>query len=163
MSSEWLKIQVAVEPPIVLYWEVILFSEVKIEVRPLYEQLVFFSSALESLPYVRMAMINVSSQWYTIGIHLGVPTNILDKFRAQSHNNLDTCLTNVIVEWLKNWRTKDGPPTWRRVIIAVSSRVGGDNPALARKIALEYKGELVSYDLVRIWCESSFERKESVE
>ena len=93
-------------------------------------------SALKDLPYIRMAMINVSSHWYNIGIHFGIQTGILDKFRSKNRNDPDNCLTCVLVEWLKN----SVHPTWRKVVIAVSSRVGGDHPAQASRIAREYKG-----------------------
>lgn len=94
---------------------------------------------LKDLPYIRMAMINVSSHWYNIGIHVGIPTGTLDKFRSKNRNDPDNCLTCVLAEWLKNCSERWGPPTWRKVIIAVSSRVGGDHPAQACKIAKEYK------------------------
>ena len=88
-----------------------------------------------------MAMINVSSHWYNIGIHFGIPTGTLDKIRTKNRNDPDNCLTSVLAEWLKNWNQKLGLPTWRSVVIAVSSRVGGDHPAQASKIAKEYKGD----------------------
>ena len=105
--------------------------------------MILLISALKDLPYIRLAMINVSSHWYNIGIHLGIPTGTLDNLRSKNRNDPDNCLTCVLVEWLKNWsrfNRRMGPPTWRRVVIAVSSRVGGDHPAQASTIAKEYKG-----------------------
>lgn len=87
-----------------------------------------------------MAMINVTSHWYNIGIHFGIPTGTLDKFRSKNRNDPDNCLTCVLAEWLKNCNQRSGYPTWRKVVIAVSSRVGGDHPAQASKIAKEYQG-----------------------
>ena len=46
-----------------------------------------------------------------------------------------------MVEWLQNWNQKYGHPTWRKVVIAVASKVGGDNPAEAYRIGQQYKGE----------------------
>ncbi len=80
-------------------------------------------------------MIDVSVNWYSIGLQLGVDMSTLDKIRSQHRRDSDRCLTRVIAEWLKNSKCC----TWRKVVIAVSSRVGGDNPALARKIAQECK------------------------
>ena len=88
-----------------------------------------------------MAMIDISARWYNIGIHFGIPTSVMDKFKSKNRNDPDSCLTCVLAEWLKNWNKKLGPPTWRKVIIAVSSRVGGDHPAQACTIAKEYKGQ----------------------
>lgn len=100
-----------------------------------------------------MALINVSARWYNIGIHFGLPSNTLDKFRSQNRGDTDKCITDVIVEWLKNYKEKYGPPTWRRVIIAVASRVGGDNPAEATRIAKAFKSMQV---LVSSSCPHSF-------
>ena len=87
-------------------------------------------------------MVNVSAQWYNIGIHFGISTDVLDNIRTKNRQDSDRCLTYVIAEWLKNWKPKFGAPSWRRVVIVVASRVGGDNPAEARKIAQNYKSEL---------------------
>ncbi len=89
-----------------------------------------------------MAMINVSVRWYNIGVHFGLPINTLDSFRSKNRNDSDKCLTCVIAEWIKNFPKKQGLPTWRKVAIAVSSRVGGDNPSEACKIAKEYASKL---------------------
>lgn len=88
-------------------------------------------------------MTNVAIHWYNIGIHFHISTSDLDKFRSKNRNDSDSCLTCVLVEWLKNWNSKYGPPTWRKVVIAVSSRVGGDNPAEASRIGKKYKGKSV--------------------
>ncbi len=85
-----------------------------------------------------MAMIKVSSRWYIIGIHFGLPMNTLDAIKSKNRNDSDKCLTCVIAEWLKNFPKKQGPPTWRKVAIAVSFGVGGDNPSEACRIAEEY-------------------------
>ena len=97
---------------------------------------------MKDLSYIRMAMIKVSSRWYIIGIHFGLPMNTLDAIKSKNRNDSDKCLTCVIAEWLKNFSKKQGPPTWRKVAIAVSSRVGGDNPSEACKIAKEYASKL---------------------
>ena len=36
-----------------------------------------------------------------------------------------------------NCNPKHAPPTWKKLVIAVSSKVGADNPALARGIAMQ--------------------------
>jgi len=83
-----------------------------------------------------MAMIDVSVNYYSIGLQLGVDMSKLDKIRAAHRRDSDRCLTLVIGEWLKNSRKC----TWRKVVISVAAKVGGDNPALATKIARECKG-----------------------
>lgn len=94
---------------------------------------------LKDLPYIRMAMVDVASHWYNIGIHFGIPTGKMDEIRSKNRNDPDFCLTSILVVWLRTHNLKLGPPTWRKVVIAVSSRVGGDHPSLASKIAKEYK------------------------
>jgi len=80
-----------------------------------------------------MAMIDVSVNWYSMGLQMGVAMSTLDQIRSAHRRDCDRCLTRLIAEWLKNSRRC----TWRQVVIAVSSRVGRDNPALAHKIAQE--------------------------
>lgn len=45
----------------------------------------------------------------------------------------------VLAEWLKNPSPRTGPPTWKKVVVAVASRVGGDNPSEARRIGKNFK------------------------
>ncbi len=78
------------------------------------------SVAVKDLPKIRMAMINVSAKWYNIGIHFCIPTSVMDKIRSKNKRDPDNCLTSVIVEWLRNYSERRGPPTWRKVVIAVS-------------------------------------------
>ena len=82
-------------------------------------------------------MIKVAVKWYNIVLQLGVDMSILDEIRSAHRGDSNRCLTRTIWEWLKN----SSKCTWRKVVIAVSARVGGDNPALARDIAKECKGE----------------------
>ena len=86
-----------------------------------------------------MAMINVSARWYNIGIHFGLSINTLDEIKSMNRLDSDKCLTDMIAEWLKNYKQKHGCPTWRKVVIAISSQTGGDNPSEASKVAKEYK------------------------
>ena len=85
-----------------------------------------------------MAMIEVSSRWNNIGVHFFIQENVRADIRNRARHDFDNCLTYLIVEWLTNC---NGPPTWRKVAIAVSSRVGGDNPVAAKAIARDYKGK----------------------
>ena len=81
-------------------------------------------------------MCSLTFKWYNIGIGFGISTSKLEEFRSK-YRDPDRCLTCVLVEWIKNPNPKYAPPTWRKLVIAVASRVGGDNPALARKIAMK--------------------------
>jgi hypothetical protein len=96
----------------------------------------FFFSELSDLPFILMAMISVSSRWSSIGTHFSISTDILNTFRSDSLENGDR-LVYVLAEWLRN---SPDVCTWRDVVIAVSSTVGGNNPAQAYKIGREYQG-----------------------
>lgn len=92
---------------------------------------------------MRVALKDVSSQWYNLGVHFRVDINKLDGIKRANRNNSERCLTDMLAEWLKNPR--HSPPTWRKVVIAVASRVGGDNPREAQRIAQDYKSKLLDH------------------
>ena len=91
---------------------------------------------MKDLPYIRAALINVSAEWYNIGVHFKIHVNILDQIKRENRSDCDRCLTAMIAEWLKS--NRGDPPTWKKVVAAIASRVGGDNPSEARKIAEDY-------------------------
>ena len=93
----------------------------------------FTHAGMKDLPYVRAALINVSAEWYNIGVHFRIHVNTLDQIKRENRRDCDRCLTAMIAEWLKN-DTGD-PPTWKKVVAAIASRVGGDNPSEAKRIA----------------------------
>ena len=65
----------------------------------------------------------------------------------QTKNSSDPgCLTSVVKEWLKrNYNEKKfGPPTWQRLVKALSDITGGANMALASDIAKKYKATGIS-------------------
>lgn len=54
----------------------------------------------------------VSSQWYLVGLHLGVDESELDKIEADNPNDCNSCL----VKMLKRWRKMAMPKTWLAVV-----------------------------------------------
>ena len=82
-------------------------------------------------------MCSLTFKWYNIGIGFGISTSKLEEFRSKHRGDPDRCLTCILAEWIINCNPKYAPPTWRKLVIAVASRVGGDNPALARKVAMK--------------------------
>jgi len=87
---------------------------------------------MKDLAYIRTALINVSADWYNIGVHFRIHVNTLDQIKRENRRDCDKCL-DMIAEWLKN-DTGD-PPTWKKVVAAIAYRVGGDNPNEAKRIA----------------------------
>ena len=93
---------------------------------------------MKDLPYVRAALINVSAEWYNLGVHFRIHVNDLDQIKRKNHSDCDRCLTAMIAEWLKSSPGRVDSTTWKKVVEAIASRVGGDNPSEARKIAKDY-------------------------
>ena len=100
---------------------------------------------LKDLPLVRKAMVNVSQNWFSIGINFRVPHSKLDDIRRKYRNESERSLNAVLAEWLNNYNPKYGPPTWRSIVATIASRVGGDNPAEAKRIAENYTSEFVVF------------------
>lgn len=85
------------------------------------------------------------ANWYGIGIRLKLTTATLDKIESKTkESDIDRRLTEVIDNWLK-WNynhERFGPPTWEKLVEAVRSPSGGNDAALAEKIAnLHSRGE----------------------
>ena len=85
-----------------------------------------------------MAMIDVSGSYRKIGIHFGLSPNVWDK----TYSNDIAGLICVLAEWLNNW-SGYGPPTWKKIVIAVATRSGGDNLCLSDDIAENYLGQYI--------------------
>ena len=100
--------------------------------------LYYIHTEMKDLPYVRAALINVSAEWYNIGVHFRIHVNILDQIKRENRSDCDRCLTAMIAEWLKSSPTRVDSPTWKKVVAAIASRVGGDNPSEAKRIAEDY-------------------------
>lgn len=85
-------------------------------------------------------MIDVANHWYQIGLQLHINGSTLDEIKSVHHSSVDRRLTMVIVEWLKNYQDPRDC-TWRKVVIATSARMGGDNPRLAEDLARQGMGK----------------------
>ena len=48
------------------------------------------------------------SQWYNIGLNLGISTGSLDAIKKTHHGDCEECYTKVLSEWLRNHPR----PTW---------------------------------------------------
>ena len=73
---------------------------------------------------------------YKIGTWLKFTQNQLDAIRTQSSDHADA-MGKIISSWLRgNYDTEMfGPPTWKMLVDAVRAPTGGNNTALAEKIA----------------------------
>ena len=56
----------------------------------------------------------------------------------------EECLEGSLKEWLRKAydTAQHRVPSWERLVVAVANPVGGDNPALAERIAKRHNGML---------------------
>ena len=95
---------------------------------------------------VKEETVTLAARFYPLGIALGLPSSELDKIRQNYPRDCDEGLSQVIIAWLKQSydMNKHGHPSWKKLVEAVSSEAGGQNPALARKIAATHRGKVTS-------------------
>ena len=103
------------------------------------------------------AVMEVSAKYYKLGIVFGLPPSELDKIWQGFPHDMDQALIEVIKRWLKHSYKVDqhGPPSWRKLVEAVDSRVGGDNHLLAKKIASHHPlGMTFSANMIKLFVKS---------
>ena len=82
---------------------------------------------------------NLSKNWDSIGIILGLSSNKLDGIEAE-FKTARACLRKVFDCWLKrdyDYKSR-GAPTLRMLCNCIKSKSGGADPALADEITKEY-------------------------
>ena len=83
---------------------------------------------------------------YDIGTRLHLRQNLLEKIKKEA-TDLTEAMRKIITNWLQqNYDCKAaGPPTWKMFAEAIQAPTGGNNAALAEKIAEEhpYRGSYV--------------------
>ena len=89
---------------------------------------------------VLTCLIQEQTKCYEIGTALKVKQSALDRIEKECLLDYNKALRKVIAESLKrNYDTERyGPPTWKALVEAVKSPIGGDNAALAEKIAKDH-------------------------
>ena len=89
---------------------------------------------------IKRDLTPLAAKWKEIGIALRLRCGELDKIES---GRPDRCLLYVIGSWLKkNYNaTKFGPPTWRWLVEIVADPAGGNDTALADKIARKHPTE----------------------
>ena len=82
-------------------------------------------------------VISIQSSYYQFGIELGLPLREMDAVQKAFRQDIPQAFTEVLRIFLKHRYNveKYGPPTWRRLVEAVDNPAGGNNHALAKKIA----------------------------
>ena len=77
----------------------------------------------------------VRAKWYHLGVQLNMRPSDLDPIQIQCLNNPDDCLLKLLSVWLT--RTDPSPPSWERVVDALSSPAI-DRPTVAERIRRTY-------------------------
>ena len=82
-------------------------------------------------------VVSIQSHYYQFGIELGLPPREMDAVQKAFRQDIPQAFTEVLKIFLKHRYNveKYGPPTWRKLVEAVDSPAGGNNHALAKKIA----------------------------
>jgi hypothetical protein len=78
-------------------------------------------------------LCNVAYKWNSVGLALGLHPDTLKKIEANDRD-VDRCLRAVIESWLKTHRL----PSWKQLVEAVADPAGGNDRALADKIARKH-------------------------
>ena len=81
----------------------------------------------------------MTDRWRHIGLALRLDPSELKTIEKEK-DNLEDCLTEVLTLWLKKAYNYDrfGEPSWELLVRAVHDPAGGNNPAVADKIAKKY-------------------------
>ena len=77
----------------------------------------------------------VRAKWYHLGVQLNIRPSDLDPIQIQCLNNPDDCLLKLLSVWLT--RTVPSPPSWERVVDALSSPFVG-RLDVAERISVRY-------------------------
>ena len=80
---------------------------------------------------------SIKYAYYQLGRELGLPPEELESIRTIYPQLIDQAIDQVLLLWLKQCYDvqRHVRPTWRRLVEAVDSPNGGNNPALAIDIA----------------------------
>ena len=84
--------------------------------------------------YVKVALVEVRHRWKEVGSVLGLKDADIQTIAQENQNDVDGCLNDMIAAWFAQSSEAD-PATLRKLVGAIATRMGGDKPAHAEKIA----------------------------
>ena len=84
----------------------------------------------------------MASKWKDIGLALRLAPDSLNTLSTKE--DVTGCLREVLTQWLKKTYNvkRFGEPSWKLLVKAVSDQAGGNDRALAEKIAQNHQGIL---------------------
>ena len=82
----------------------------------------------------------MANEWRNIGLALRLNPDTLRTISTKDKSK--DCLLDVLTQWLKKTYTvkRFGEPSWKLLVKAVSEPAGGNDHALAEKIAQKHQG-----------------------
>ena len=92
-------------------------------------------SGEDNLADVLEEVMDVASRWRSLGLALRLKASELETISVKNHTDPTECLRDMLRAWLQQRSSTIDPPSWRILCQAISKSVGGNNPALAKKIA----------------------------
>ena len=89
------------------------------------------------------SVCSLCAKWHDLCLTLGLPPSKVSTIREEHTCDTKACLREGLINWLQgNYNIKQyGLPTWRNLVKAVDHPAGGNNHALALKIAKEHKSK----------------------
>ena len=82
-------------------------------------------------------IVSIKSEYYSLGICLGLPASELTAVSRQYPHDMEQALKDILLLWLQQKYDvqRYGIPSWRKLVEAVDKESGGNNHALAKRIA----------------------------
>jgi hypothetical protein len=95
---------------------------------------------LNSLFDVESEVIDIAAKWESFGKALHIPPAKLSTIKAEPGSTPESCLSSTLSEFLKkNYEWEEyGDPSWRLIVAAIAHKAGGNNEALALRIAKDH-------------------------
>ena len=94
----------------------------------------------DDLSSIMRRVISVKTRYYALGRTLGLPPGELESIRQTNTLNPEQGLNDILLMWLRQKYSIEqfGPPTWKRLLEAIKSPAGGNDPALAKQITARH-------------------------
>ena len=87
-------------------------------------------------------VMDVAAKWSFVGLALRLKAAELNAISLKNKYDPTECLKDMLLAWVQQHYdiNEFGPPSWRLLCQAIFKEAGGNNPALARKIAEHHRG-----------------------
>ena len=102
---------------------------------------VYVVADMHDIAKVYRELLPVAHKWMELGLVLGLHINLLYRIKVEIPD-VTRCLREVLFEWLQQaYNTSQFElPSWKLLVEAVAHPGGGNDPALARRIAIKHNG-----------------------